>query len=213
MCQEQMQAMRNGGNDSSLSQWLWVGWGCHIISQQTNSKQEEEKKTDQACFQGFAKLPHGDWWVLLHDTTRFFALSPNHFLISINNPRAKTVHSAEQERRMQNGGLCNNRLKNIPKAFERSVAEDKLTTTNQKVRKASGRKNELVAGLFVDFDTEPNPLFQHKSSKFVATCSHPLFAQDADTIIATFKHRWHITGSHTETEQLPLTDNGGLPWT
>lgn len=57
-----MQAMRNGGNDSSLSQWLWVGWGCHIISQQTNSKQEEEKKkkTDQACFQGFAKLPHGD---------------------------------------------------------------------------------------------------------------------------------------------------------
>lgn len=69
-----------------------VGVQCHIISQQTNSKQEEQK--DQACFQGFTKLPPGDWWLLFHGRTPFLSLSP-YFLISNNNYRAKAVYSAK----------------------------------------------------------------------------------------------------------------------
>ncbi len=85
-----MQAMRNDGSGSSLTQWV-VGGQCHIISQQTNSKQEEQK--DQACFQGFAKLPPGDWWLLFHGRTRF--LSPPYFLILIitTKLRQSTLHS------------------------------------------------------------------------------------------------------------------------
>lgn len=46
---------------------LVVGGQCHIISQQTNSKQEEE--WDQACFQDFAKVPPGDCRLLFHSWT------------------------------------------------------------------------------------------------------------------------------------------------
>lgn len=54
---------RVDANHEKSRKWLLpdsmvVGGLCHIISQQTNSKQEELK--DQACFQGFAKLPPGD---------------------------------------------------------------------------------------------------------------------------------------------------------
>lgn len=44
--------------------WLVDNEQCPSISQQTNYKQEEQK--DQACFQGFGKLPPGDWWLLFH---------------------------------------------------------------------------------------------------------------------------------------------------
>lgn len=57
---------------------------------------------------------------------------------------------------------------------------------------------ELINVLLVDSNTVPNPFFQHKPTKCVSTCSHPLFAREADSIIVTFGRRWHITGSHAE---------------
>lgn len=55
--------------------------------------------------------------------------------------------------------------------------------------KANGREIEIIIGLLVDSDTAPNPFFQHKPTKCVSTCSHPLFAQDADSLIVTFRRR------------------------
>lgn len=64
-----------------------VGGQCHIISQQTSSKQEEQKH--QACFQGSAKLPPGDWWLLFYGETSFLSLSRSFLPHSNNNHRAE----------------------------------------------------------------------------------------------------------------------------
>lgn len=189
----QKQAMRTEGSGSSLTQWSWVGGRCHIISQQTNSKQEEQR--EQACFQSFAKLPPGDWWLLFHGRT--FSLLPYFLNLIIVSDLGQPYSAAQMHQfRQKIGGLCYNWLEKYTDwLFERECGWSAERHKRQKLNCwKCGRKTELVKSLLADSEAVPNPFFQHKLTKRVSTCPHPLFAQDADSIIATFSKWWHIAG-------------------
>lgn len=83
-----MPAMRNKGNDSGLTQWLWAGCITLSVSRPTPNRKREKHQT---FFRGLAKLPLGEWWQLLNCRTCFLSLTHT----SINNHNAKTVRSTQ----------------------------------------------------------------------------------------------------------------------
>lgn len=105
MFQGQMQVMWNEGSNSCLSQCLWAGSVTLSVSILTLNR--KRKKIRSALGDGYCSMAD----------VYFSPFSP-YFLISINNHR---------ERHVQNGGLWNKWLKNIPKAFI-----VKMSTTNKK---------------------------------------------------------------------------------